>query len=203
GDTAQERLRLPEAVVDGGDSETCPFLNDRDAPWTVSGRVDADKQQLRAEVSAEEDSVALPFLRRKFGLGVSFDKIMFELAQVKRVTPDSLTLAGKWSFDNLHVKHSRLSEEEIILPDAIGEGQLNIGKTALEVDPASKVRVKEFEFWPYVQLIPKPDKALRLSIHTDKFEAQKFFDAIPRGLFETLDGIQVEGQIAYDLDFSI
>src|SRR5690606_4703845 len=99
--------------------------------------------------------------------------------------------------------HSRLSEEEIILPDALGEGQLNMGKTAVEVAAASKVRVKEFEFWSYVQLISKPDKELKLSIYTDKFEAQKFFDAIPRGLFETLDGIQVEGQIAYDLDFSI
>lgn len=202
-DSVQQRIRLPEAVVDGGDFETSLFLNEHDAQWNLSGRVNPDKQQLRVEVSAEEENVELPFLRRKFGLGVSFDKIMFELAQVKRVTPDSLTLAGKWSFDNLHVKHSRLSEEDIILPDAVGEGQLNIGKTALEVDPASKVRVKEFEFRPYVQLIPKPDKVLRLSIHTDKFEAQKFFDAIPRGLFETLDGIQVEGQIAYDLDFSI
>ena len=202
-DSVHQRIRLPEAVMDGGDFETSLLLNDHDAQWNLSGRVNPDKQQLRVEVSSEEKNVELPFLRRKFGLTVSFDKIMFDLAQVKRVTKDSLTLAGKWSFDNLRVKHRRLSEDEVILPEAIGEGQLNIGKTAIEVDPASKIRIKEFEFQPYVKFIPKPDKVVSLSVHTGKFEAQKLFDAIPQGLFETLDGIQVEGKIAYDLDFSV
>ena len=202
-DSVHQRIRLPEAVMDGGDFETSLFLNDHDAQWNLSGRVNPDKQQLRVEVSSEEENAELPFLRRKFGLAVSFDKIMFDLAHVKRVRKDSLTLAGKWSFDNLRVKHRRLSEDDVIIPEAIGEGQLNIGKTALEVDPISKIRVKEFEFQPYVKFIPKPDKVVSLSVHTGKFEAQKLFDAIPQGLFETLDGIQVEGKIAYDLDFSV
>src|SRR5690606_38080446 len=201
-DSVRQRIRLPEAVMDGGDFETSLFLNDHDAQWNLSGRVNPDKQQLRVEVSSEEENVELPFLRRKFGLGVSFDKIIFDLTHVKRVTKDSLTLAGKWSFDNLHVKHHRLSEDEIVIPQAIGEGQLNIGKAAIEIDPTSKISVKEFEFQPYVKFIPKPDKVVSLSVHTGKFEAQKLFDAIPQGLFETLDGIQVEGKIAYDLDFS-
>jgi len=202
-DSVHQRIRLPEAVMDGGDFETSLFLNDHDAQWNLSGRVNPDKQQLRVEVSSEEENAELPFLRRKFGLAVSFDKIMFDLAHVKRVRKDSLTLAGKWSFDNLRVKHRRLSEDDVIIPEAIGEGQLNIGKTALEVDPISKIRVKEFEFQPYVKFIPKPDKVVSLFVHTGKFEAQKLFDAIPQGLFETLDGIQVEGKIAYDLDFSV
>lgn len=202
-DSVHQRIRLPEAVMDGGDFETSLFLNDHDAQWNLSGRVNPDKQQLRVEVSSEEENVELPFLHRKFGLRVSFDKIMFDLAQVKRVTKDSLTLAGKWSFDNLHVHHHRLSEDEVVLPEAIGEGQINIGKTAIEIDPKSKIRVKEFEFQPYVKFIPKPDRVVNLSVHTGKFEAQKLFDAIPQGLFETLDGIQVEGKIAYDLDFSV
>ncbi len=202
-DSVHQRVRLPEAVMDGGDFETSLFLNDHDAQWNLSGRVNPDKQQLRVEVSSEEKNVELPFLRRKFGLRVSFDKIMFDLAQVKRITADSLTLGGKWSFDNLQVNHRRLSEDEVVIPEAIGEGQLNIGKAAIEIDPASKIRVKEFEFQPYIKFIPKPDKVVSLSVHTGKFEAQKLFDAIPQGLFETLDGIQVEGKIAYDLDFLI
>src|SRR5690606_15867665 len=147
-DSVHQQIRLPEAVMDDGDFETSLFLNDHDAQWNLNGRVNPDKQQLRVEVSSEEENVELPFLRRKFGLRVSFDKIMFDLAQVKRITADSLTLAGKWSFDNLRVNHRRLSEDEVVIPEAIGEGQLNIGKAAIEIDPASKIRVKEFEFQP-------------------------------------------------------
>src|SRR5690606_37519604 len=70
-DSVRQRIRLPEAVMDGGDFETSLFLNDHDAQWNLSGRVNPDKQQLRVEVSSEEENVELPFLRRKFGLGVS------------------------------------------------------------------------------------------------------------------------------------
>src|SRR5690606_9373109 len=88
-------------------------------------------------------------------------------------------------------------------PEAVGQGQINIGKLAMEVDPTSQIRVKEFVFKPHVQFVPKPERQVKLSVHTGFFAAQKLFDAIPRGLFETVEGIEVEGDIAYDLDFSV
>ncbi|TDS13979.1 transglycosylase domain-containing protein [Sphingobacterium paludis] len=202
-DSLQQRVRLPKAIIDGGDFEASLFLNDHDAQWNLAGRVNPDRQQLRIEVSSEKKDTALPFLLGKFGLRVSFDKIMFELDRVRRESQDSLTLAGKWAFENLNVQHRRLSEDPIVLPEAVGEGQINIGKTALEVDPSSSIRVKEFAFSPHIKFLPKPDKVISLSIHTGQFEAQKLFDAIPQGLFPTLDGIEVSGKIAYDLDFSV
>ncbi|MFD1769518.1 transglycosylase domain-containing protein [Sphingobacterium suaedae] len=202
-DSVHQRIRLPQAVIDGGDFETSLFLNDHDAQWNFSGHVNPDRQQLHVEVASDTENVELPLLRRKFGLGVSFDKVMFDLDKVKRESEDSLTIAGKWSFENLRVQHRRLSEEQILLPEATGEGQINIGKLAMEVDPSSRIRVKDFEFHPYVKFIPRPEKVVNLSIRTGQFEAQKLFDAIPKGLFETIDGIQVAGNIAYDLDFSV
>ncbi|KGE13968.1 glycosyl transferase family 51 [Sphingobacterium deserti] len=202
-DSLQQRVRLPKATIDDGDFEASLFLNDHDAQWNLAGHVNPDRQQLRIEVSSEQKDTELPFLYGKFGLRVSFDKIMFELDKVRRESQDSLTMAGKWAFENLHVQHRRLSEDPIMLPEAVGEGQINIGKLALEVDPSSTIRVKEFEFRPHIKFLPKPDKMISLSVHTGRFEAQKLFDAIPRGLFPTLDGIEVAGEIAYDLDFSV
>ncbi|SFS60364.1 transglycosylase domain-containing protein [Sphingobacterium wenxiniae] len=202
-DSVQQRIRLPQAVIDGGDFEIALFLNDNDAQWNLEGRVNPDKQELRVELSSEKENTELPLLRRKFGLGVSFDKVMFELKKVKREHKDSLTMAGGWAFKNLRVKHRRLSEDEIVLPEATGEGQVNIGSIGFEIDPKSKVQVRDFIFQPHVKFIPKPDKVLSLSIHTGQFEAQKLFDAIPKGLFETVEGIEVEGRIAYDLDFEV
>ena len=202
-DSLHQQIILPEAVMDDGNFETSLFLNDEVAQWNLKGRVNPGKQQLYVEVSAAEENVQLPFLARKFGLGVSFDKIMFDLARVKRVTNDSLTLAGKWSFDNLHVHHRRLSEDVVILPAAFGEGQINIGKNALEINPGSTIRIKDFEFQPYAKYVPGQEKEISFSVHTGEFEAQKLFDAIPTGLFESLEGLEVEGEIAYDLDFSI
>ena len=202
-DSTRQVIHVPEVQMDGGDFETRFFLNEQEAQWNLAGYVNPDKQQLQVALSSADQEVELPLLRRKFGLGIRFEKIMFDLGKVKRVSRDSLTLAGSWSFEELHVQHRRLSEEEIVLPAARGKGQLNIGKSAIEVDPASSIQVKEFSFQPYIKYTPQPEKLLNLSIHTGKFEAQQFFDALPAGLFPTLAGIQVSGQIAYDLDFSV
>lgn len=202
-DSLQQRIRVPRAEIDGGDFETSLFLNEHDAQWNFSGHVNPDKQQLLVKVSSEQKQVELPLLRRKLGLGVSFDEVMFDLRKVKREGRDSLTVAGKWSFTNLKVNHRRLSERDILLPEGLGEGQINISRNALEVNPGSTIQVKEFVFQPYLKFVPKPHKTLALSVHTGKFEAEKLFDAIPEGLFPALEGIKVSGRIAYDLDFSV
>ncbi|WP_437920687.1 transglycosylase domain-containing protein [Sphingobacterium sp. LRF_L2] len=202
-DSLKQRIRLPKAIVDGGDFETSLFLNDHDAQWNLSGHVNPDRQELRVEVSSDKQNVEFPLLQKKFGLRVSFDKVMFDLDNVKRQSQDSLTLGGKWAFENLRVQHRRLSADQILLPQATGEGQINIGKFALELDPKSSIQVKDFVFHPYVKFIPKPNQILSLSVHTGRFEAQHLFDAIPSGLFETVEGIQVDGEIAYDLDFFV
>lgn len=202
-DSLYQRIRLPQAVIDGGDFETSLFLNDHDAQWNLSGHVNPDRQELNVTVASDKENVELPLLRKKFGLGLSFDKLMFALHKVKRESRDSLTIAGAWSFNNLRINHRRLSEKEILWPAASGEGQINLGKLMMEVDPRSKIQVKDFQFQPHVQFVAKPQKQLSLSIHTGMFEAQDMFDAIPKGLFEALDGVQVAGKIAYDLDFTV
>lgn len=202
-DSTQQRIRLPQASIDGGDFETSLFLNDHDAQWNLVGKVNPDRQALKVQISSEQKDVELPLLRRKFGLQVSFDELMFDLNKVVRQSKDSLQLMGGWSFVNLKVKHNRLSNEQIVLPEANGEGQINIGKEQLEVAKNSQVRVKEFAFSPYLKFVPGKEKIVELSIHTGKFEAQHFFDALPKGLFETLDGVQVAGEMAYNLDFKV
>src|SRR5690606_25148935 len=52
-DSVYQRIRLPEAVVNGGDFETSLFLNDHDAQWNLKGRVHPERQQLKVEVSSE------------------------------------------------------------------------------------------------------------------------------------------------------
>lgn len=202
-DSLFQKIRLPTAAVDGGDFQVALFLNDHDAQWNFAGSVNPDKQQLHVEISSENENAELPLLRRKLGLGISFNKIVFDLSRVNRISHDSLTLSGSWGFEDLKVNHPRLSQEDIILPEATAEGQINIGSRALEIDPKSTIRAKDFAFQPYVKFIPKPDKEIELSIHTQRFKAQDFFDAIPAGLFESLEGIKVDGEIAYDLDFKV
>lgn len=198
-----QRIRVPQAIIDDGDFETSLFLNDHDAEWRLKGYVNGDDQKLKVEVSSKEKNAELPFLRGKYGLGISFDKLVFDLAGIKKVETDLLHVTGGVEYENLVVKHRRLSEEPIVLPHGIAEGGLAIANDYIALTDKSKVTVKEFSVAPKAKLILKPTKKIELSVHTGPFTAQNFFDAIPQGLFESLEGVEVAGQVDYSLDFAV
>jgi len=91
----------------------------------------------------------------------------------------------------------------VTLPQAEMEGGIEIAENYIALKDNSTIRVKDFEISPNIKVALKPTKQIDLSIHTGIFQAQNFFDALPKGLFQHVDGVQVEGSIAYDLDFSM
>lgn len=198
-----QRIRVPQAIIDDGDFETSLFLNDHDAEWRLRGFVNGDDQKLRVEVSSREKNTELPFLKGKYGLGVSFDKLVFDLTGIRKVEKDLLHVTGGVEYENLVVKHKRLSDEAVVLPHGVAEGGLAIANDYIALTDKSTVRVKEFSVSPKAKFTVKPSKKIELSIHTGPFIAQSFFDAIPTGLFESLEGVEVAGQVDYDLDFAV
>ena len=198
----QQKVRVPEAIIDNGDFETSLFLNNNDAEWMLKGFVDADEQRMKVEVSSKEKNTLLPFIKGKYGLGVSFDKLVFDLKGIKRIKKDLLHVDGNFSYENLQVNHKRLSDTTIILPQAIVEGGIEIAQNYFALKENTTFKVKDFSVAPKAKFILKPSKSIELAVHTGMFEAQTFFDAIPSGLFETLEGVEVEGSVAYDLDFA-
>ncbi|WP_240903186.1 transglycosylase domain-containing protein [Sphingobacterium sp. SGG-5] len=198
-----QKIRIPDAVMARGNFETSLFLNDHDAEWILKGHVDGDHQQLRLEVSSKEKGTELPFLKNKYGLSVSFDKLIFDLHHIKRRAKDLLSLEGEMAYHNLLINHRRLSAADIFIPQIKAEGGLDISSDYIALSEGSSVAVEDFRITPHIKFSRSPKKLLELAVHTGKFAAQDFFDAIPQGLFESLEGIEVKGDIAYDLDFSV
>ena len=198
-----QKIRIPEARIEDGDFTTNLFLNNNDAEWILNGQVNSDKKRLYLEVSSKEKNVEIPFLKGKYGLALSFDKLIFDLANVKRAKKDLLQIDGSFAYENLKINHHRLSDSTIILPHAIAKGGIEISSNYIAIKEKSSVKVKDFEVFPQMKMIMSPSKRLELAIHAGRFEAQQFFDALPQGLFESLEGIEVSGGIAYDLDFAV
>ncbi|HMR19380.1 MAG TPA: penicillin-binding protein, partial [Sphingobacterium sp.] len=97
----KQKIRIPEATIDGGNFETTLFLNEHDAEWVLQGYVDGDRQKLRVEASSKEKGAEVPFLAGKYGLKVSFDRIVFDLHHIKRVGNDLLNIDGEMEYHNL------------------------------------------------------------------------------------------------------
>jgi len=202
-DKISQRVHVPEAVMNSGKFESSILLNDHEAEWLLSGKVHAGSQRMRVEVSSKEADAELPFLRSKYGLAVSFDKLVFDLQDVTKIKKTLLEVKGKFAYENLKIYHARLSDSTVTLPQAEMEGGIEIAENYIALKDNSTIRVKDFEISPNIKVALKPTKQIDLSIHTGIFQAQNFFDALPKGLFQHVDGVQVEGSIAYDLDFSM
>lgn len=198
-----QKVCIPEARIDNGDFKTSLFLNEQDAEWLLEGHVDGDKQQLRVEVSSKEKGTNLPFLPSKYGLNVSFDKIVLDLHHIKRVQSDLLNIDGAMEYHNLVINHRRLSTEDIVIPEITAQGGFDVSADFVALSPGSTIKAKEFAVQPHLKYNLSAPRKVELSIHTGHFPAQQFFDAIPKGFFQTLDGLQVKGDIRYDLDFAV
>lgn len=201
--SGRQIVRIPVGEINNGDYDVDVFLNEQDAKWNFSGEVDPDRQTLSVKITSDNKDAELPFLRKKFGLRVSFDELSFHLDDVSRKGKDVLEVLGGWSTKNLKVFQRRLSAEQIILPAASALGGFHVSENTVQLVEGTKFQVKDFTFEPLAKFTRKPKKLLSLAVHTGKFKAQNFFDAIPKGLFDQLDGVQVDGDIQYDMDFEV
>ena len=196
-------VKIPEGKIDDGDYDIDVFLNEQEAKWNFKGNINSSRQTANVIISSDNKDAQIPFIARRFGLKVSFDELSFHLDDVARRGKENLEIKGGISAKNLRVNHHRLSLDTIVLPGGSADGGFLVSENTIELLTGTKVQVKDFSFEPKLKYSKKPNKVLEMAVHTGKFKAQDFFDALPVGLFENLDGIKVAGDIQYDMDFKV
>ena len=196
-------LHVPEGKMRNGRYDVDVFLNEVSDKWNLKGRIDADDEAFSVTVTSDRPDMEVPFLRSRLGLAVRFKEVTFDLKEIKRHGKNQLKLAGNWEVESLQIQHRRLSEKPIVVPAASAEGGFLLDENSVELLENSSIKVRDFVVKPQLKYTHTPSKQLELAVHTGKFKAQDFFDAIPNGLFETLDGLKVKGDIAYQLDFKV
>lgn len=197
-DSTRQHLFVPTADMRNGNLESAVSLNDRDA-WQVSGKLYPDRRQLAMKIHANGEPVDVPLLNSKYGLEMSFDTIEVRLNDVV-FRDKELQVNGEWSVHDLKINHWRISQQQVVLPHAFIDATIVVGDNYLELSENSEVRVKDLSVQPYFRYTKSPHATYALRLHTPEMDAQDLFDAFPKGLFESLDGIQVSGRIQYELE---
>lgn len=162
--------------------------------WQTKGEINAEERRVAVDIQAP--NLIVPYIRRRLGAEVSFNRLYLSFTQQKE--KGKLVLSGQTEVDGLTVFHRRLSPERINLDEGELDFKLNVESHALELDSASTVRFNRLQFHPYLRLMPPGH--LIASIHKPSFPADELFGSLPHGLFENLEGIRVEGNLAYDFD---
>ena len=200
-DTSKVSIFTPQASIVNKELTSKIEINNKAAVWHINGFVDPSNERIDLKLFAEKNKVELPVFEEKYGLKLNFDTVSTVLKSVRK-HGKILDIEGNWSIKNLLINHPKISLEDVIIPDASVDAKFIIGRDFFSVDSTTIVRAGRAEFNPYLKItMKKPHKAYALKLNIPQQKAQYILDAFPIGLFESLEGLKVSGDIGYYLDF--
>jgi hypothetical protein len=199
-DTAKLRFLTTSATIVDGELKSNILVNNNEATWHVNGTLNPGNKQLNIAFFADNKPVALPYINHKLHAKVSFDTVRTEMKDVSYFG-NQFKITGSWSVKNFRLNHAKIASNDILVPYANIDAEMVVGANYIALDSASTVMLKNATFHPFLKYTRSPNKIYEVKIHTDKQDAQTFLDAFPQGLFESLEGLKVAGQVQYDLNF--
>lgn len=199
-DSTELDFRLTKALIDGGEVETDILVNRGESLWHIRGEVDPGDRQLDLSLFADGKKVELPYLERKFGLKLSFDRISTRMEEVGYFA-GKLKISGAWAVQNLLINHPKIAAGDVVLTEGSLDADMVVGKQYVELSESSVIYLQKIQANPFIRFTLKPHKIYELKLHTDELEAQDLFASFPQGLFQSLEGIKVQGKLQYDLNF--
>jgi hypothetical protein len=201
-DTAKLRFLTTSATIDDGELKSNIVVNDNAATWHINGTLRPGRKQLNVAFFADNKKVELPYINNKLHAKVSFDTVRTEMKEAS-YSGDEFKILGSWSVKNLQLNHEKIASNDILVPYANIDAEMVVGSNYVELDSNSTVMLKKAIFHPFLKYTLSPHKIYEVKIHTDKQDAQTFLDGFPKGLFESLEGLKVSGQVQYDLNFML
>jgi hypothetical protein len=199
-DSGSVSLFARSASIEGGDVKSTILVNGNESVWHMEGTVDPGDKQLDLKLFADNKKVELPYLEKRFGLKLNFDLATTEIRGVNR-SGGQLEVNGSWRVKNLLVNHRRIAGNDIIVPDASLDADMVFGKNFIAIDSTSTIHLKNIQLHPFIKYTVSPSKIYELKLHTQELDAQDLMNSFPKGLFESLEGIEVAGKLQYDLNF--
>ncbi|MBC7913351.1 MAG: transglycosylase domain-containing protein, partial [Pyrinomonadaceae bacterium] len=198
----QDKLRFftTAATIDDGELKSTILVNNTEAVWHLEGNVDPGDNQLAFKLYAEHKKVELALIEKKLGLKLSFDTVSTQLKKAFK-SGDEFKIQGAWAIKNLLLNHPMIASTNIIVPRGAIDADVVIGENFIALDSSSVIYLKNIKAHPYLCYTTTPKKTYALKLKTEELDAQELFDALPNGIFESLDGIKVAGKLKYDLDF--
>lgn len=201
-DSTSQQVNIPQAVITDGDLSSTIEINGKESIWHAVGKLKPDKKQLYLKLFADGKAVELPIIRKKYGLTLKFDTLETDLRNVT-MNSGELQMSGGWAAKNLIIHHWRISENNIVIPEARIAADVLVGENYIGLDKSSEVSIKQLKAHPYGKITFKPNKTISLGVHMPEIAAQDLFDSFPEGMFDNLEGIRVSGNLKYDLDLYV
>ena len=177
-------------------------LNGNQATWHLTGTADPGDREYDLALFAEGQPLQLSYIQKRYDLKLQADTLRFALSDVNR-RGSEFKLEGAGAVRNLRINHPAIARTDVLIPTASMNARLFVGENYVGIDSSSTLRLGQVSARPFVKYTLSPDKVYDLQLHTDMLPAQALFNSFPQGLFESLEGMKVTGQLKYDLAFQL
>ncbi len=199
-DSTTLKLLTTTATIKDGQLTSTIKVNDNESTWHFEGKMHPSDKNIDVKLYAEGKKVQLPFIQQKFHTMLSFDTIGTRLEKVEHENGET-RIYGSWSVRNLLINNRKFAEGDITVPYASIDANVFVGDNYISLDSTSTIHLRKLVGHPYVKYTLSPVKIYELKLNTGWVNAQDMFDSFPGGMFESLQGIKVEGKLNYSLNF--
>jgi hypothetical protein len=193
-------INAEDISIDDHQLNSTFVLNNRESIWHLDGSLYPSDKKLNVRFYAENKKVELPYLEQKMGLKLSFDTVSTRMDKIE-YSGDELRIFGNWALKNLSVNHPKIAQKDVLVNAASIECNMFIGEKSISIDSSSMAFLGAIKARPYLKYTIAPTKIYELKFDINEMPAQDFFNSFPQGLFSTLEGIQVQGNLGYHLNF--
>jgi hypothetical protein len=170
--------------------------------YILNGEVDKSERTLSFSLypAKSQQKSSFPILKSFLNLSVSFDTLLVALNQTE-YDSDILSLQGNALIKKGAINHWRISPKDIALNYAKVNYKFNIGVSELSLDSSTSIELNKMMIKPFLKYQHSPQKTLAVDFKIPLMDAQGFFESLPTGLFQNLEGIQTKGELGFNLHF--
>ena len=163
----------------------------------------ADPRNKKADIrvfNRDSGAIKMPYIEERFGLKSSLDSIHLSIQNIDQ-SGGELHIDGSASITNLMINHAKIARKDVVIKNARLDYRFLLGSNFVSVDSSSTVQFNKIKFHPYLAYETQEDTIYKLKVSIPKMKAQDFIASLPDGLFSHFQGMQVEGNFEYKLDY--
>ncbi len=179
---------------------TSPYLEQR---GQLTGKVDRKKRSFDLMVAGKDSGwLTLPVAWEEAGLWTALADARWSMSNI-RSQGGTLQLHMEVETDRLFMAHPKLSDSTVTLPYLAFKGDWRIGAGDITLDSTSTFSVDRIDGKLGGTVHIRPGKSIGFMLSIPPVKAQDFMVSLPGGMFHNLEGLQVEGKLAYRFDLFI
>lgn len=169
--------------------------------WNIKGF--ADPRNRIADLkffNSDTTKIKVPYLEERYNLLSSFDSIRVNVSKIEMESGE-LHINGFASIVNLTINHPKIANKEVVVERARFDYRFLFGEHFMAIDSSSTLQMNAIKLHPFASYSTEEDTVYSLKMRIPKMKAQEFVTSLPQGLFSHFEGMEIEGNFTYDLNY--